>query len=150
MATKVQFERVIDELAQDCESDNFYLNAAGATCAIGHLARKAGVSDDVLIMAGSTPIIIPPDYGTVEARALEATQRIIEAVAAEFGLTQEEQNEIQTANDKAWQEWWDERVIAEADGLVSPDDWNKPDLAAQFRRAYVVSHAIDMRDTRSA
>jgi hypothetical protein len=133
MATKVQFERVIDELAQDCESDNFYLNAAGATCAIGHLARKAGVSDDVLIMAGSTPIIIPPDYG-----------------AAEFGLTQEEQNEIQTANDKAWQEWWDERVIAEADGLVSPDDWNKPDLAAQFRRAYVVSHAIDMRDTRSA
>lgn len=75
-----------------------YLNDHGETCAIGGLAREAGVEDAVLRVAGSLSIAITLD---TDRRGLQAVRVIRRAISRRFGLTIPQQRQIQQANDES-------------------------------------------------
>lgn len=84
----------------DAEAQFEYLNEQGETCAIGGLARAAGVNDETLRAARSYFI----NTGKNNMRGDEADEyaalaRIRRTIARRYGLTNRQQQEIQNAND---------------------------------------------------
>lgn len=79
-----QYEKARDALSTGCIISGLYL-CSGMTCAIGALAKLAEVPDEELLKASSQHI---GDCETVG-----------KAVERKFGLTIEEQGQIQNAND---------------------------------------------------
>lgn len=85
----VNWDEIEQLLAQDCEIRSRYINAYGQTCAIGYLAKAAGVPDEVLKTAGKKGI------GSYTLPVVT----IREAIQARFGLDALAMAEIQHAND---------------------------------------------------
>lgn len=82
----VKWDEVIAILEQDCKIPHAYINDAGETCAIGALALAAGVSPQALKVNGfNLSIVAKPDFAM--------------PIMAKFGLTLDQQREIQRAND---------------------------------------------------
>lgn len=88
----------------DAEARHFYLNSEGKTCAIGGLARVAGVKDATLIAAEGGRI----DYGSRSVRRAfgprdgmaDALTIIRRAISRRFGLTVKQQVDLQYRNDQ--------------------------------------------------
>jgi len=102
--TDKQKQEVLEILSKDCQHRFYYraLDNPNLTCAIGALARAAGVSDDVLIAASVIDIMASP-YGKDEPRRAVVTMR--EAIQAKFGLTKGQLNHIQQLNDGISEDW---------------------------------------------
>ncbi len=79
-------------IKKDCKLQSEYIDCKGNTCAIGMLALKSGVSKRRLEDAGSCPINDQVGYRGIK--------EIAEDIRIKFGLSQEQQSEIQTINDE--------------------------------------------------
>jgi hypothetical protein len=87
--TKEQKRQALALIATDCENRFRYLHN-GQTCAVGCLARAAGVRDSTLIIANEHPI---------GAQWIETISRMRDAILSKFGLTPSQLQTIQALND---------------------------------------------------
>lgn len=94
---------IIAAIEADCEIGGRYANALGETCAIGGLAKAAGVSLTTLRNAGENRIHIKrrkASYALYSEVALDALQTIRTAITKRFGLTVADMISIQYLNDR--------------------------------------------------
>jgi hypothetical protein len=95
-----QKQEVLELIAKDCERQYIYLAPeSGKTCALGHLARAAGVSDDILMRASIMSIDSVYRGGSLMEQDYRAVEIIRDAIKDRFGLTLVEMQQIQKLND---------------------------------------------------
>ena len=76
---------VIEILQNDCQITGVFINNQGETCAVGALAKAAGITDD---------------YLHYHAGVLDS-QKLCRAIKEKFGLSRQQLLEIQSTNDSA-------------------------------------------------
>lgn len=83
--TKRQYKRAVALIKKDCQIRGEYTDFNGNTCAIGCLALAAGVKKSTLLRSGTNPI--------------EWLPGIARRIKSRFGLSMDEQADIQQEND---------------------------------------------------
>jgi hypothetical protein len=104
--TKAQKQEALTIIQADCAARSVYLRRTKTdegtlceTCAIGALAQAAGVSEEVLLLAGATCIGVDADDKDVDLAARVATMQIRNQIYLKFGLLPDQQAIIQRKND---------------------------------------------------
>ena len=102
--TKQQKSEAIALLLADCQTRYFYMRLdkeanTSETCALGCLAKAAGIPDETLLAACSSYITCQP-IDTSAPVEYQACFDIAKAIWQRFGLTVTEQRTIQIINDE--------------------------------------------------
>lgn len=103
MATKATYETVRDAveiIKNDCSLQGLYMDAKGNTCAIGALAKGAGVAQDIILKGGDDGI------DTTYAEKTDPVRVMASAIQDRFGFTRAVQASIQEANDSVEGHTW--------------------------------------------
>lgn len=93
---------LIAAISADAEIRHLYINSQGQTCAIGGLARVAGVSDDDLRTMGGSGIGIKRTSRTFDTLRRVTVYRVRRIIARRFGLTIAQMESIQAKNDSSF------------------------------------------------
>lgn len=106
--TEEQYEAAKAIAEKDCEIAGKYL-CDGQTCILGALAKDAGVDDQTLIQAGSAGIgVVKTIPSIIWASEHPHVVKIAKAVESKFGLSVEDQAQLQAVNDNVrmpYQAW---------------------------------------------
>ena len=93
---------IVELFLSDCEIAASYIDCDGRTCAIGRLAKAAGVPENVLQKAASASISCAYEStfeGDVFAEERPHVKQIANAITAKFGISHDAMCAIQWAND---------------------------------------------------